>query len=99
MAQRITRERDGHILLIGINRPEKKNAFDLQAIDELGAAYEELGTDPALRVGVLFAHGGCFSAGLDLAEVAPAIVEKGPKALGGSQAFDPFGVWGQPVPK
>ncbi|MBL8909271.1 MAG: crotonase/enoyl-CoA hydratase family protein [Archangium sp.] len=96
---RVTVERDGHVLLIGINRPEKRNAFDLATIDQLGAAYETLGTDDSLRVGVLFGHGDHFSAGLDLTEVGPAVAEKGPEQIAGSFRFDPFAVWRPPVPK
>ena len=99
MADPITVERDGHVLLIGVNRPAKRNAFNLATIDALGGAYESLGTDDELRVGVLFAHGDHFSAGLDLTEVGPAVVEHGPQALQGSHRFDPFAVWGEPVPK
>src|ERR1041385_4119775 len=92
-SQRVTIERQGHILAIGINRPEKRNAFDLAMIDALAAAYEELGDDPEIRCGLLFAHGDHFSAGLDLAEVGPVVAEKGPAALGGSRKYDPFGMW------
>jgi enoyl-CoA hydratase/carnithine racemase len=96
---RVTVERDGHVLLIGLNRPRKFNAFDLQTIDELGAAYETLGTDPDLRVGLLFSHGQHFSAGLQLDEVGPAVAKRGPRALSGSRRYDPFGVWADGVPK
>lgn len=90
----VTRERDGHVLLIGINRPHRRNAFDLSTIRELAAAYGELGADPELRAGVLFGHGDHFSAGLDLAEVGPAAAAGGPSALAGGATWDPFGVWG-----
>jgi enoyl-CoA hydratase/carnithine racemase len=96
---KITVEKDGHVLLIGIHRPEKRNAFDLETIDALGSAYDQLGTDDDVRCGVLFGHGAHFSAGLDLAEVGPAVMEKGPGALAGSHKFDPFGMWGPLVPK
>jgi len=92
-------ERDEHVLLIGVNRPAKLNAFNLATINALGRAYAILGTADALRVGVLFAHGDNFSAGLDLAEVGPAVAEHGPQVVCGSHRFDPFGVWGDPVPK
>lgn len=95
----VTVERDGPVLLIGLNRPDKLNAVDLQTIDELGAAYEQLGTDPDLRAGVLFAHGRHFSAGLALDEVGPAVATHGPAALSGGHAYDPFGVWKKQVPK
>ena len=99
MTEPVTVERDGSVLLIGVNRPAKRNAFNLATIDALGRAYETLGTDDDLRVAVLFAHGDHFSAGLDLAEVGPAVAEHGPQVLCGSHRFDPFGVWGDPVPK
>jgi enoyl-CoA hydratase/carnithine racemase len=99
MNTRVTLERDGDVLLIGVNRPEKRNAFDLATIDAFSAAYEQLGEDPTLRVGVVFGHGDHFSAGLDLAEVGPAVAEKGPGALAGGRKYDPFGVWAPQVPK
>jgi enoyl-CoA hydratase/carnithine racemase len=99
MSERVTVDRDGHVLLIGVNRPEKRNAFDLAAIEQLAAAYERLADDRELRVGVLYAHGEHFSAGLDLAEVGPVVAADGPTALTGGGRYDPFGVWGQPVPK
>lgn len=99
MTEPVTVERDGHVLLIGVNRPAKRNAVNLATLDALGGAYEILGTDGELRVGVLFAHGNHFSAGLDLAEVGPAVAAHGPQVLRGSHRFDPFGVWGDPVPK
>src|SRR5262245_36627869 len=99
MSTRITVERDEHVLLIGINRPEKRNAFDLESLDALAAAYEQLGTDDEVRVGVLFAHGDHFSSGLDFATVAPVVAQKGPMAIAGGRRFDPWGIWGEPVPK
>jgi len=71
--QRITVERDGHILLIGFNRPEKRNAADHQLLQELSLAYGQLESDPELRVGFVFAHGDHFTGGLDLADVGPRI--------------------------
>lgn len=96
---RVTVEATGGVLLMGINRPAKRNAFDLETIEALGRAYQRLGDDPELRVGVLFAHGDHFSAGLDLAVVGPKVAAEGPKALAGSGSYDPFGVWAPPVPK
>ena len=96
---RVTVEKDGHVLLIGINRPEKRNAFDVASLEALAAAYDELARDDDARVGVLFAHGDHFSAGLDLAVVGPAVAKGGPQVLGGGAKHDPFGVWGDPVPK
>jgi enoyl-CoA hydratase/carnithine racemase len=73
----VTVERDGHVLLIGLNRPDKRNAFNLALIEQLAAAYFEMESDPDIRCGVLFAHGEHFTGGLDLAEVGPVIGEGG----------------------
>jgi enoyl-CoA hydratase len=75
--QAVTVERDGHVLLMGLNRPAKRNAFNLAMIEQLSRAYHELETNPEIRCGVLFAHGEHFTGGLDLAEVGPAIGEGG----------------------
>lgn len=76
-APRITVERDGHVLLIGFNRTEKRNAADLHLLQELSLAYGELDRDPELRVGFVFAHGDHFTGGLDLADVGPRIGVEG----------------------
>jgi len=60
-----------HILLIGINRPAKRNGWTPRMFRELAEAYTRLDDDPQLRVGVLHAYGDHFTAGLDL----PAVVE------------------------
>ncbi len=73
----MTVDREGHLLLIGLNRPEKRNAADFAMLQELCLAYGELDRDPELRVGVVFAHGDHFTGGLDLADVAPRIGANG----------------------
>ena len=64
-------ERRGHVLLIGLSRVAKRNAFDLPLWNGLCQAYGELARDPELRVGVLHAHGDHFTGGLDLPQWAP----------------------------
>lgn len=71
----MTVERRGRVLLIGLNRPEKRNAFNVALIDQLAAAYYELEHDEEIRCGVLFGHGEHFTGGLDLAEVGPLVRE------------------------
>ena len=71
----LTVERRGHVLLMGLNRPDKRNAFNIELLMELGRAYESLERDEELRCGVLFAHGEHFTGGLDLAEVGPALAD------------------------
>jgi enoyl-CoA hydratase/carnithine racemase len=95
----VTVERDGHVLLMGLNRPDKRNAFNLAMIDQLAAAYHELEAEDDIRCGVLFAHGEHFTGGLDLAEVGPRI-RKGRIDFSGPGRRDPWrkdGSWTTPV--
>lgn len=75
---RVTVDVDGHVLLIGLNRPDKRNAADFRLLTELADAYGRLERDPGLRCALVHAHGDHFTAGLDLADVAPRI---GPTGL------------------
>jgi enoyl-CoA hydratase/carnithine racemase len=71
MTRPITREpvrrhaEDG-VLLITLNRPEKKNAFDDPQWDGLRDALNDAREDPAVAVAVVTGAGGDFSAGQDL---------------------------------
>lgn len=96
---RVTVERDGAVLMIGVDRAAKRNAWDLRTIEEVGAAYDLLADDEQVRVGVVFGHGEHFSAGLDLAEVLPAMARDGAAVVAGGGRHDPFGLWKDPVPK
>jgi (methylthio)acryloyl-CoA hydratase len=57
---------EGVIALIGLNRPEKRNAMNEAVIAALRAAVVRAGEEA--DVGLLFGHGSNFSAGLDLGE-------------------------------
>ncbi|MFS4551117.1 crotonase/enoyl-CoA hydratase family protein [Comamonas resistens] len=60
----------GHVLLIGINRPAKRNGWTPAMFQQLAEAYTRLDDDPGLRVGLLHALGSHFTAGLDLPVMA-----------------------------
>lgn len=92
---KISVEERGHILLIGLNRPAKRNAFDLQMLEELADAYTRLENSDDLRCGVLFAHGEMFTAGLDLANVAPEVVKSNGVLKFGEDSIDPLNIWNQ----
>jgi enoyl-CoA hydratase/carnithine racemase len=76
----ISVEPRGPLLLIGINRPAKRNGFTPTMMSQLAQAYTRLDDDADLRVGVLFAHGGHFTAGLDLPTMAP-LMQRGERAF------------------
>lgn len=71
--ERVLVERRGHLLLIGLNRPDKRNAADARMLSELSSAYGLLDREPELRVGVVYAVGEHFTAGLDLADIGPRV--------------------------
>ena len=62
----ITTEVHGHILLIGLNRPEKYNGYTPTMAKQLATALTRLDEEADLWVGVIFGHGEHFTAGLDL---------------------------------
>ncbi|OBK97405.1 hypothetical protein A5652_07195 [Mycobacterium sp. 1165178.9] len=66
-------QREGHVLLIGLNRPHKRDAVDRAMLADLSRAYGVLESDPSVRAGVLYAQGKHFTAGLDLIDVGPGI--------------------------
>jgi enoyl-CoA hydratase/carnithine racemase len=69
--QRITTETRDHVRLIGLDRADKRNAFDLQMFGELAQAYGEFERDARARCAVLFAHGEHFTGGIELPQWLP----------------------------
>jgi enoyl-CoA hydratase len=63
-------ERDGHVLVVEMNRPEAKNAWSGLMLEGMAGAWDLLDGDPDLRVGILTGAGGDFCAGADLKEMA-----------------------------
>ena len=59
--------RDGAVLTLRLNRPDKLNAINGGIEEALREAIRTFGGDPALRVLVLAASGEYFSAGFDVA--------------------------------
>jgi enoyl-CoA hydratase/carnithine racemase len=88
---RIKVEQLGNLLLIGLNRPAKRNAFDRQMLDEMALAFAQLENTADVRCGVLYAEGEMFTAGLDLASVAPSIAAGG-KLDAPENSIDPLGL-------
>lgn len=93
MTRRITTELHDHVFHIGLNRPDKLNAFDLKMLRELAEAYTEYEETSEAWCAVLFAHGDNFTSGLDLAEVGPAFASGEP--LFPADAVDPLGLYGR----
>lgn len=92
---RVTTERQRHVLLIGLDRVAKRNAFDKAMLNALALAYAELEHDDELRCGVLFAHGDHFTGGLELTQFASSLGHfEYPEG-----AIDPVGIQGPRLTK
>lgn len=87
----ITLERCGRVLLIGLNRVAKRNAFDPPMFHELARAYGSYESDPDLWCAVVFAHGPHFTGGIDLAQFAP-LFERDDPFVQEAGEIDPFGM-------
>jgi enoyl-CoA hydratase/carnithine racemase len=62
-----TIERDGHVLIVTINRPDQRNALHPGANHELGGVFDGFESDPDLWIAILTGAGDkAFCAGADL---------------------------------
>ena len=59
-------ERDGHVLVVTMNRPEAKNALSPDMLWRMYEAWRLLDRDTELRCAILTGAGGTFCAGADL---------------------------------
>lgn len=83
---------DGHILVIRINRPERRNAFDGATAHAMEKAIDAFEADAELRCAVITGSDGVFSAGQDLIAAAG-----GDMAVTGRRGG--FGIMAQPPTK
>ena len=63
---------EGRVALITLNRPERRNAYDVAMRDALFAALTAVRDDPGVRAVVLCGNGPAFSTGGDVAEFGSA---------------------------
>ncbi len=65
-------ERRGHILVVTMNRPQARNPLSGPMMALMRQAWDEVDTDPDIRVAVLTGAGGAFCAGADLKAMTAA---------------------------
>jgi enoyl-CoA hydratase/carnithine racemase len=70
MAALVTTRREDALLLVGLNRPEKRNAIHRELLAALVEAVTTAERDPDVRVVVLYGEGPVFSAGVDFTMLA-----------------------------
>lgn len=84
--QTVNFETRDSIAIVTINRPEVRNAVDMQTAAALAEAFRRFDADDALRVAVLTGAGGTFCAGADLKAIATgerkALAEEGDGPMG-----------------
>ena len=61
--------REGGVVRLTLNRPEKRNALSRALLGRLEEAIDDVAADPAARVVVIGANGSAFCAGHDLSEM------------------------------
>jgi enoyl-CoA hydratase/carnithine racemase len=69
----IETSRDGRLLRLALNRPEKRNALNIALCRELIAALEAAQHDPEIGAILLSGNGKAFCAGMDLNEVTTQV--------------------------
>jgi len=89
----------GSCLVIRLNRPQAKNAINVEMLQALAENYTRLSSSPELRSGVLCGEGDTFCAGLDLMDVIPRAISEGRAMYLKERQCDPFGLFGPPCTK
>src|SRR5687767_7733352 len=56
-------EREGHTLIVTMNRPEARNALSAEMMQIMSEAWDEVNANPDIRVAILTGAGGHFCAG------------------------------------
>jgi len=86
MAQSIDITRHGPVLVVTIDRPERRNAVDGATAEALRGAFEAFDADAEAAVAVLTGSGGSFCAGADLKALSDGerrpVREDGPGPMG-----------------
>lgn len=91
-------EQRDHLLLMGVRRPQKMNALSREMFRQLGRACHRLQHDPDLWVGVIWAEGPHFTAGVDLNDWADAFASGTPFPVGEDE-IDPLSLTGPRLTK
>jgi enoyl-CoA hydratase len=97
-AAKVTVERRGHIVLIGINRPDGYNRIDPETYSGLGKAFFQYDHDPSLRAAVLFGHGDNFSRGIDV-DAYQALAASDRSFTSDAETIDPLATRGNRLSK
>ncbi len=65
----VLQTRDGAVVTLTLNRPDKRNAMTLRMLEELQRAVDEVARDDSIRALIVAGAGKAFCAGLDLKDL------------------------------
>ncbi len=82
----ISIEKQDHVAVVWLDRPEQRNAMAPAFWTEFPAIMDALGTDAEVRAIVIAARGKSFTVGLDLMAFGPAVMTGDIAAIGGAQS-------------
>jgi len=82
-------ERDGHVMTVTMNRPERYNAMTLTMFSLMADAWKEASEDPGVRVVILTGAAGNFCSGMDLRAMAGDADQEGAIDTSARLAEDP----------
>ena len=77
MSELVSRRRAGHVLVITMQRDEKRNAVNRELADAISDALDELDDDDSLWAGVLTGGATFFCAGSDLTAGGDYVTDRG----------------------
>jgi enoyl-CoA hydratase len=95
---KLTVERRGEIVLIGINRPYIYNRIDPETYVGLAKALYQYDHAPSLRAAILFGHGDNFSRGIDV-DAYQAFIATGRPLFADKDVIDPLAKVGAKLTK
>jgi enoyl-CoA hydratase/carnithine racemase len=95
----LVREQRGAVLVLRLNRPDARNAFNPELMGELGIGLNEAESDPTIRAVVLTGTGDrAFSGGMDLRAFADGSSNPTPEQQAGMATFARFVDGGVSIP-
>lgn len=89
-------ERQGHVTVFTLNRPEKKNAYDDDTMQEIGDELLAFEADPEQYVGIVTGAGDAFCSGNDLSSPQGGRIRTGHRRFPVTDMFG-FGATTKPL--
>eukprot|EP00300_Choanocystis_sp_HF-7_P008246 c15803_g1_i1.p1 GENE.c15803_g1_i1~~c15803_g1_i1.p1 ORF type:complete len:282 (+),score=59.58 c15803_g1_i1:33-878(+) len=80
--QTLTLDQRGGVLVVGLNRPSRKNAMNETMWREIGQLFHSLSSNSSVRCVVLCGEGSAFTSGLDIKDESQSVLFRGSKDTG-----------------